>query len=515
MFSFKLRFQSAAALGLALIAFAPQAARASEEGPVPITETDDLADLHDRWVSAAEVMGVPGFSIAVVKDGRLYALDAHGFGGAGETRPVDVDTMFYIASITKTYTAFGLAKLAHEGKVDLDAPVKQYLPRFELADSKSAGSITVRDLLCHRPGINQGPIVMLDAYFGLITEDRFYHWMKKVTPTHRVTYTNVHFTLAGRVIEAVTGMSWKDYLQQGVFAPLGMDRTTAYASRMYADPNSAYPMVENDEGDWIETEQRKTDNVMHAAGGMGTTARDGARWIELFLNQGQVDGNEIVPRSVAEDALQIHSELPRPDGDIRRITGYGLAWQRGTYRGRPYAQHGGGYVGTAAHISFLPEDGLGVVVLCNSSPGGQALATVASIDIYDRLLDETDHQDLLPGYVRRCRDSSSERSTQLMVLSMEDAVTSKALGIDLERCTGTFANEHWGEIEFWSEAGELKARYGDMTLHLIMDEDTEGGMRAYQDGFSPVPLQFTRDQKGAIAGLTFQMDGQDLVYVRR
>jgi CubicO group peptidase (beta-lactamase class C family) len=484
---------------------------ASEQVWIPVADAPDLEGLHERWATAAEDLGVPGFSVAIVKDRRLYAVDSYGYGGAHQTHPIDPHTMFYIASITKTYTALTLATLADAGMVDLDEPVKTYLPRFELADPEMTDSVTVRDLLGHRPGINHGSIVFLDAYTGQITEDRFYQFLAEAEPRGEVTYTNVHFTIAGRVIEAVTEVKWQDVLQAEVFDPCGMTRTTAYASRMYGDPNCAFPMIEED-SQWIESSQRKTDRVMHAAGGMGTTAIDAARWIEVHLRRGQVGDELIFSPDVIHQMLEEQTHLPQPDGSIRRTTGFGLGWFRGTYRGRPYAHHGGGYVGTAAHLSFLPEEGLGVVVLTNSSPGGAALGTIVSIDAYDRLLGEMGHPDLLPDYVTSSQESRVQQQEQRAALLAAPPITAERLGVDLGRCAGLFGHPDLGEIRFAIDEDAFVASYGDLRLYLT-DRDLLGACHAVSEPGFEYDIQFDPAGEGPIdvvlvGGETYRrMDG--------
>src|SRR5262249_40504064 len=158
-----------------------------------------------------------------------------------------------------------------------------------------------------------------------------------------------HFTLLGRVIESVTGKPWRDFLDARLFQPAGMTRTTGYASRMYGDANVALPCRETAEG-WTVSPLIKTDRTMHAAGGLGTTARDLGQWLRLNMNLGTVNGKRILSEAGARQ-MQTPQSQGEPEGKIRRLEGFGLGWQLGTYRGRPYATHGGGYVGAAAHIS--------------------------------------------------------------------------------------------------------------------------------------------------------------------
>ncbi len=503
------------AWGAALCVFALAMPHGSSQdlpsGAIPVAAAPELEGLPERWIDAAKGLGVPGFAVAVVKDRVPYAFDRFGYGANDAAHPIDPHTMFYIASITKTYTALGVAILADEGLLDLDAPVRDYLERFELADEEAAQRITVRDLLCHRPGINQGNIVWLDAYTGQITEDRFYHWLSTVEPRGEVTYTNVHFTIAGRVIEAVTGKKWQDYLQEALFDEIGMTRTTAYASRMYSDPNCAFPMVQGEHG-FVESEVRKTDRVMHAAGGMGTTAVDGARWIELFLNGGQIDGVPVVSADAIEDALTYQCQFPEPDGEFPELLGFGYGWQLGSYRGRRYANHGGGYVGTAAHISMLPDDGLGVVVLCNSSPGGHALTNLVFTDVYDRLLGESGHRDRLPSALRANHERRMSQLAERRELLALVPPRAEDLGVPLGHCAGTFHHPFLGALTFWEEGECLRGRYGDVMLWLTSVAEGRPGCRAVSAAGNEFDILFAVEDGKPAPQMT--LDG-DTVFLRQ
>ena len=284
-----------------------------------------FAQLESRWAKAVDDLRVPGMAVVVVRGDRVLFRKA--FGTRDGERPVTEQSAFYIASATKPFVALAIMQLVEAGKVELDAPVKRYLPRFKVADAKVTEELTVRELLSHAPGINSGPIVTLDAFTGEITEDRYYRFLAGVKPTGKVDYSNVHYTLAGRIIEAVTKKGWRDYLAENVFAPAGMDHATGYADAMYARDDVALPMLPG-----AETPtpcQRKTDRTMHAAGGLGTSIRDLERWLIVQLNDGAVGDARLLSKDGMWEYHDLQSELGEPNGKVRRITGFALGWQYG------------------------------------------------------------------------------------------------------------------------------------------------------------------------------------------
>ncbi|MEM6571368.1 MAG: serine hydrolase domain-containing protein, partial [Planctomycetota bacterium] len=251
-------------LAVLLLPFAP--AHGDEIAPRPLAEDEELAPLAALWADRMDTFDVPGAAVAVVRDGEVF-VHAMGVRDADGRLAVDAHTMFYIASITKTFTAMAACALVEDGLVELDDPVAELLPRFDLPDGHEEieESATLRDLLSHRWGINSGPVVLLDAYTGEITDERYWHWLARGSVAGRPVYTNVNFTLAGQIVEEAAGKDWRDWLQTRVLEPAGMTRTTGYASRLYGDPNSAVPMERGADG-FVPTAQRKTDRTMHAAG---------------------------------------------------------------------------------------------------------------------------------------------------------------------------------------------------------------------------------------------------------
>ena len=440
-----------------------------------VADVAELSGLAERWRGAMKDLDVPGFALAVVMDEAVLALDAFGVRNvAGE--PATPDTCYYIASATKPYTAMAACLLAGEGKLDLDAPVRKFLPQLELSDAALAETLSLRDLLCHRPGIQGGPINRRDVMTGQITDELYFELLEQAEIAHQVRYDNVHFTLAGRVIAAVSGKTWQDFLAQRLFAPAGLTRTTAYASEMYGKGEHAEPMFLVD-GRWIRSPLVKTDRTMQAAGGMGTTARDAARWLILNANGGELDGRRFLPGPIAREYYTQQSALPRPSGRIRIEEGFALGWNIGKYRdaSRPYFFHGGGYSGASSYFCFLPNERIGVAVLANCDAGGSDLATIVSIDVLDRLLGvegpgiegqgATGGPDLLPSFAAAARARRDEDDA--FPGGPNPAQAPQGLSRPPEEYAGTYTHALAGELEVRLEHGELQARIGDLPYVLV------------------------------------------------
>lgn len=441
-----------------------------ESGSKPIP--GELAGLRDRWQAALDEFSVPGLAVVVVRDDQVIYLDTFGFRDLARKLPVTPDTAFYIASCTKPFNALAVMKLVEQGKVQLDDPVRKHLPRFALPSGSDSDRITIRDLLCHRAGIECGPAVFLDAYTGEITEDRYYRLLgERGALTGTPTYSNIHFTLIGRVIESAGGMPWRDYLAQQVFAPAGMKNATGYADEMYARQDVAIP-YELDAVAISPAAQRKTDATMHAAGGLGMSISDLARWLRLNLNGGVIDGKRII--SAEHAALMQTVQAEASQGQIRVIQGFGLGWMIGTFRkgGPRYVMHSGGYAGASAHTSFMPDKKIGVAVVTNVGPPGAAFAeSVVSIDILDRFAGGA-HADFLAElrkgikrHVPRLRESAARAA------AVASVVEAGRLSLPPENYCGEYRDALFGTVRIAREDATLRVRIGTMNLPLVRCEN--------------------------------------------
>ncbi len=452
-----LRTMAIAIVAIALTASAGLAHGADFHEKLPVLEA--------RWEHARKALDLPGFAVAIAtSDGIVYS---KGFGlrSLESETPFTPGTSTYIASVTKVFVTLAIMQLSEAGQLDLDAPVKTYLPRFTLSDKQLAATITIRDLLCHRYGVNCSPIVFRDAYTGQIDDDVYYALLAQSEIAGEWSYTNVHFTILGRVIEAVSGESWKDYLANYVFRPLGMTHTTAYASELYGYPESATPLEYNEDR-WMEAPIRKIDSTMHAAGGLGASAEDLGRWIALHLNGGEFDGVRLVSHA-SIDAILTKETEPKTSFFRFGRPEMGLGWYRGIYNRELLAHHFGSYVGAHAHVSFMPEHDIGVAVVANTNTAATLMIHQIAAHVYDAALDD-DGKDPWPYYIDRTqREIAESREGAAERRSALDAQPGPLdLSLPMERYTGVYSNERWGTMEVTLHEGVLAAAIGNVPFSL-------------------------------------------------
>ena len=172
-----------------------------------------------------------GLGISIVKGDKVIFSRAYGYSKIDKKIPAKTITPFYIASSTKSFTAELAKNLSDEGILSLDEPISKYLPDLKLPPPLTTKLITIRDLLTHRSGLENIPVILRTAYTGQYTEKKllqlFAH-SKFVGKKFR--YSNIGYVLTGLIIQKVTGKSWKDLLKEKFFDPLGMKNTSAYVS---------------------------------------------------------------------------------------------------------------------------------------------------------------------------------------------------------------------------------------------------------------------------------------------
>jgi CubicO group peptidase (beta-lactamase class C family) len=321
----------------------------------PALAQDEFAELREVIETQLEVQNAPGLAVAVVFEDEIVFSEGFGVRSTETEEAVTPDTLFRIGSTTKPLTAIGLLRLIELGEVDLDESVSAYVPEFPLGDD-----ITVRHLLSHTAGLRD------DARgFGSLAADALETWVASLTPENALfadpglvmSYSNPGFNIAGRVIEAVSGQPYADYMADEVFAPLGMDRST-----LYSNIAITYPVaVGYTPGMFGLTTQRPNpDNAEeYPSGFVFSTAEDLAQLARFILNDGVVDDETVL-------APELAAEMGTAQVEVEALnTAYGLGLFLQEYRSTARVGHGGAIFGYSSFFDTLPEYDLGVIVLAN------------------------------------------------------------------------------------------------------------------------------------------------------
>jgi CubicO group peptidase (beta-lactamase class C family) len=440
----------------AALLFLPLAAQA---GPAPVVTPEKvkaaLPELEKFADQTLKKTGVPGMAIAVVFQDEVVYLTGFGVRQAGQAGPVDADTVFQLASVSKPIATTVLAALVGEGVIHWDDRVIDHDGGFRLYDPWVTREVTFRDLLCHRSGLpaHAGDLLE-DLGYGRAEVLRRLRYLKPASSFRsRHAYTNFAFTEAGVAGARATGKTWEELSADKLYRPLGMKSTSSRFADYAAARNRALLHVRI-EGRWVAKHVRDPD-AQSPAGGVSSTARDLAQWMRLQLAAGKFEGKQLI----AADALaethrpQIMSRPPEnPAAD--RAGFYGLGWNVNyDDEGRVRLGHSGAFdLGAATVVSLLPSEKLGIIVLTNAAPIGVAEAISASY--FDLVL----HGKVERDWVRLFAALFKSPADPTTDYSKPPAKQSPPLSP--EAYAGTYRNDYFGDIEVVENAGALQLRMG-------------------------------------------------------
>jgi CubicO group peptidase (beta-lactamase class C family) len=446
----------------------------------------------------------PGMAVAVVRDTQVIYARGFGWADVEARRPVTPETIFYIASTTKSFTGLAAALLDDAGRIDLDAPLSRYLPTAKLHEPLSADSITLRSLLSHTHGIsNDGPIVLRTAYTGEHTNDQLISLLAAHGPARNgraYEYGNIGYNIVGLALDVALRDSWRDLLQHMVFSPLGMTSTSAYVSRVPQD-RLAQPYRWEPTG-FMRAPYGKGDANMQAAGGMVSSASDMARWLEAHINRGVIDGRRVFPEAAIDETHRRQATFSMNRGPLA-VNGYGFGWQIATVGGDTILNHGGGFTGFSTSMSFMPQRRVGVVVMTNASGTGAALADLAARAVYMRLV----RGEALPNdSLAQLRAEAARAREDVAADRARRAARPQNLPFPLEAYAGTYENPLYGRVVFSVVDGKLEARAGQAWSRVEVFDNQNNALRIELTGSGSV-ARFKMENGRAVSfewgGVTF------------
>ena len=343
----------------------------SRNAPAEPVDTHAIDTLVER---TRAYWNVPGVAVAIVRDGEVIYLKGHGVRSVVSDEKVTPDTLFPIASCTKSFTTTAMALLVDEGKMSWDDPPRKYVPYFHLSDPFVDREVTLRDLVTHRTGLGGHDLLW---YRSPCSQEDIIRRVGRLPldKPFRTTfqYQSTMFTVAGFAVAKASGMSWESFVQKRLFDKLGMNaaRFTTTAIAQVAD--RAQPHRLNDDNKPESTELYPME-VPEPAGSIQANARDLSKWLRFQLGDGTVDGTPKSERLLSARNLkemhtpQIMLPLDPLDRDMFPDTNqmsYGMGWVIQDHCGQRILQHAGAIDGFRCHFTLVPKGRLGIVLLCN------------------------------------------------------------------------------------------------------------------------------------------------------
>jgi CubicO group peptidase (beta-lactamase class C family) len=328
-----------------------------------------VGEILNRWPAV-------GLAVGVVRHGRLEFFYGHGLADIASNTPIDEDTVFRIASITKTFTAIAAMQLWEKGLIDLDAPANDYLRAYRLIPAKAGfRPATVRHLLTHTAGIPQvaRPSHALRHLSGITAGESFkvgeplpslaeyYHGGLRLVaePGTRFTYSDHEFATLGQIVEDVSGMPFDRYLRKHIFEPLGMAATDLLRSELVKSRLATGYKMRSD-GPRAVTDR---EWLTAAAASIYSTPRDMARYVAALLGGGSNEHGSVLKPATLASMFEPHYQ-PDP-----RMPGFGLGFFRFDLGGHLAVEHQGVLPGFNSQIFVAPNDGVGVMAFTNGARG--------------------------------------------------------------------------------------------------------------------------------------------------
>lgn len=329
----------------------------------------------------------PGLAVAAARDGTLEFGGGFGYRDLESRLPPTVDTVFPVASVTKSFTALAIMQLQDEGRLSVTDPVIKYLPEFRTPDPVSTSRITIHHFLTHTAGLpplpsrwfafardvardlDPGDIPVqlnsrapIDTYEQLMEFIVDTQWIPLGPPGRFMSYSNEGYALLGAIIERVSGLPYSQYIRRHILSPLGL-RHTGFDTEMPGEGMEVTALYVSKKVEGVDTIARAprwwSSNVWLAAGGICSTAGDLIRYLNVYRTGGIADHDRIVSQAAVKEMTRPHIQsLPRS------AYGYGFEIML-DYHGESMVTHDGGRLGASAHILFAPRHGISAVAIAN------------------------------------------------------------------------------------------------------------------------------------------------------
>jgi CubicO group peptidase (beta-lactamase class C family) len=348
--------------------------RAEPVGLVSVATRSGLQEVDEDSVDAyirasMHAAHIPGLALGVVHGDHVAYLKGYGVAGP-DGRPVTAQTPFILGSTSKSFTALAVMQLVEAGKIDLDAPVTKYLPWFRTRNRAGSAQISVRHLLHHTSGLQtyEGRQGLWDGDQSSVALENGIRELSSAPlrqpAGQRFEYANENYNALGLIVQAVSGISYEDYVRSSIFAPLQMSHSAAAQSDpAAADIASGYRYWLW----WPVTFDAPYPRRMTPAGFLISSAEDMAHYVVAQLSGGAYEHRQLLSPS---GIVALHTPVSKMGSAIS----YGMGWAIRSAPGSTAIWHDGEVSNFHSHLRLLPDQRLGIVVLMNVGASGNGAA---------------------------------------------------------------------------------------------------------------------------------------------
>src|SRR5437773_9659709 len=371
------------------ILLAPFLAHAQERSPVTAQQVEKaIREVEKLAQKQIQENALPGLAIAVVFKDRVVYAKGFGVRDTSAKLPVDADTVFQLASLSKPIGSTVVAELVGEGKITWDSKLSVLDPTFAMLDPWVTREITIRDMYAHRSGLPEHAGDLLED-LGF-TRAEILHRLRYQHPRSsfrsHYAYTNFGMTEGGIAAAKAYELEWEEAAKQKLYNSLGMTSTSSRYADFIARRNKALGHVLVD-GKWLQKFKRDPD-AQSTTGWVSSSVNDLTKWLQLQLANGKFEGKQIVDEKALAETH--HPQMLTGFNPFTQLpTFYGLGWNVGyDQEGRLRLNHSGAFdLGAATYVNLVPGEQLGIVVLTNAHPLGIAEAlgmTFVDIAVYGK-----------------------------------------------------------------------------------------------------------------------------------
>lgn len=448
------------------IGFAANPALLAEEVPSNAAMEKNLSELDAFIEQKLAQFNVPGAAVGIVVDGKVVLAKGYGMRNVEKKLPVTENTLFAIGSCTKAFTTFLLGQLVDEGLIGWDDPVIKHIPEFRLRDVHATHHLNIRDLVTHRSGLPRHDLLWYNTKF---TRADMVSRLQYLEPScdirEKFQYNNLMYDVAGLLVEKVTGQTWEEAMKERILTPLGMIDSNLSVEDSQKSADFSLPYTEK-------------DNAVHSipfrhvtvapAGSINSSISNMVHWLQVQLSEGNFQERKIVGKETLKEMHNIQiadvaqiGALNNPEENVYNF-GYGLGWVVGVYKGHYSVWHNGGIDGFISNVALLPNDKMGVVILCNSSSDGHFFASSVSNTIFDKLLNAK-----TTDWAGKMDKMRSEFKLAMQNKNKEDAAKEETQPTrSLDEYAGIYEHPGYGIIEVSLQDKKLVTQFHDIKSSL-------------------------------------------------
>ena len=311
---------------------------------------------------------VPGGAYAIIRGGKVIAMEGYGVRALGSKDPVDENTVFRLASVSKTFAAGLTAQLVEEKKFNWDDKIVDYIPEFRFKSTKYSSNLTVNHIM------SQSSSLVHNAYDNLVeanySMDRIIDKFKEIDPMCRLGecygYQNVLYSLIQPVIEQSTSSTYTDLMHSRIFDPLHMERSSLGYEAFLETPNHAEPHVLTRKG-WVKTRVKPSYYKILPAAGVNASVADMSKWMLAQMGQYPESYSETVIDAVTTKRIKTRKEMRKRNWrSVLKNAHYGYGWRIYDMGGEELVYHGGSVAGFRSEVAYSKERDLAIVILLNA-----------------------------------------------------------------------------------------------------------------------------------------------------